>query len=94
MLGDPGLEIRHLPVSRSRGAPVLIGLGETDLLVGHGNRRGPDDNVDADDALVRGGFECYLDHWDPSSTLAGQDVDCSFGTIGLRDLTQGFLPIE
>ncbi|MEM7353591.1 MAG: helix-turn-helix domain-containing protein [Acidobacteriota bacterium] len=35
MLGDPGLEIRHLPVSRIRGAPVLIGLGPADLLVGH-----------------------------------------------------------
>ena len=35
MLGDPGLEIRYLPVSRARGAPVLIGLAPTDLVVGH-----------------------------------------------------------
>ena len=64
-----------------------------------GLERGPE-NSDADDALVRSWFKCYLDEWNEDQDLPGQStdqdgaVDCSFGTIGFRGMHPDHLPLE
>ncbi|MEM7353590.1 MAG: hypothetical protein AAF657_22525 [Acidobacteriota bacterium] len=91
---DPITAQNALLFSGSRELNPPFNNQPTSGLPSIGSRRGPDANADADDTLVRGGFECYLDHWDPSSILAEQDTTCSFGTLGIRDMIQDLLPLE